>query len=310
MTGDAERLPSWREGATRSRILEFLGSADEIPPNDRVAVFDNDGTMWCEKPNYPQFEFWFSELERAVEADATLAEEPEFTAVLNHDIVSIQEMGIETMAAAFLELFAGITAEEFNARVAAFFVEQRHPDRGVPYRQQRYQPMLELMDELRATGFDFYIVSAGGAEFVRVIGQEFYGVSPEGVVGSQIDYEFTRDTSGRPRLLRTNSLVHSGPNEGVAKVPNIQRILGRRPVVAGGNSAGDAEMLEYATTYDGPSLALLVNHDDAEREYAYESVAGTFDADESILDTAHRLDWTVISMRDDWTRVFADDEAT
>lgn len=129
---------------------------------------------------------------------------------------------------------------------------------------------------------------------------------PEGVVGSQIDYRFTRDDAGRPRLLRTNRVVHSGPNEGEAKVPNIHRILGRRPVVAGGNSAGDAGMFEYATAHDGPSLALLVDHDDAEREYAYESRAGTFETDETILQTADRLGWTVASIERDWATVFAD----
>jgi phosphoserine phosphatase len=166
--------------------------------------------------------------------------------------------------------------------------------------------MLELMEELRSRGFDFYLVTGGGAEFVRVVSRDFYGVSPEGVVGSQIDYEFSRDDNGTPRLLRTNRVVHSGPNEGVQKVPNIHRILGRRPVVAGGNSAGDTEMLEYAMTYDGPSLALLVNHDDAEREYAYESKAGTFESHGSILDTAARLGWTVASIKNDWATVFVD----
>jgi hypothetical protein len=136
-----------------------------------------------------------------------------------------------------------------------------------------------------------------------VVGEDFYGVKPVGVVSSQIDYELTRDADGKVQLLRTNKLVASGPNEGPGKPPNIQRILGRRPCVAGGNSAGDAEMLEYAMAY--PSLAVLVNHDDGEREYAYESVAGTFAADESITDTAARLGWTVISIKDDWSTVFA-----
>jgi len=165
--------------------------------------------------------------------------------------------------------------------------------------------MRELIDELRSRGFDCYIVSGGGAEFVRVIGEEFYGAKPEGVVGSQIDYEFGRDADGKAQLLRTNRPVAGGFNEGVGKPPNIQRILGRRPCVAGGNSAGDAEMLEYAMAYDGPSLALLVNHDDADREYSYESVAGTFAADENITDTAVRLGWTVVSIKNDWETVFA-----
>jgi hypothetical protein len=225
--------------------------------------------------------------------------------VLDGDHAALHELGLERLAMAFLDILAGITPEAFNSRVESFFANEVHPERRVPYRQIRYQPMLELMDELRSRGFDFYIVSGGGAEFVRVIGEDFYGVKPEGVVGSQIDYEFGRDASGAVQLLRTNHLVASGVNEGPGKPPNIQRILGRRPCVAAGNSAGDAEMLEYAMAYDGPSLALLVNHDDAEREYAYESVAASFSVDERITDTATRLGWTVISIKDDWSTVFA-----
>ena len=298
-------LPSWRPGGTRDALLDFLGQVEEIPPRDRVAVFDNDGTMWSEKPNYTQLEFFVLELQRAVAADASLATRSEYAALLSGDQAAMAEIGLEGVATALLDLFAGTTPREFDDRVAGFFAEQVHPERKVPYRQTRYQPMLELMDELRSRGFDFYMVSAGGAEFVRVIAEDFYGVKPEGVVGSQIDYSFGHDSEGRAQLLRTDHLVGSGPNEGPAKPPNIQRILGRCPSVAGGNSAGDAEMLELAMAYDGPSLALLVNHDDAEREYAYESVAGTFAVDESITDTAARLGWTVVSIRDDWATVFS-----
>ena len=297
-------LPSWRPGPTRSAIEDFLDRVDDIPLDHRVAVFDNDGTMWCEKPNYTQLEFFLLELQRATEADPQVGERSEYRAILDRDLETVQAMGLERIAMSLLDLFAGIPPEDYDARVAAFFAEQLHPDRGVPYRQQRYQPMLELIDELRAHRFDVYLVSAGGAEFVRVISRDFYAVAPEGVVGSQIDYDIGRDDAGELQLLRTNRLVASGPNEGPAKVPNIHRILGRRPVVAGGNSAGDAEMLEYATTYDGPSLALLVDHDDADREYAYESKAGTFETEETILETAARLNWTVVSMKDDWSTVF------
>ncbi len=299
-------LPSWRDGATRQAIIDFLDRVDEIPQRDRVAVFDNDGTLWSEKPTYTQLEFLVVELRRAVAADPTLGERPEFAAVMGGDHAAMAEMGLERVAMALLELFEGITPRDFDAKVAAFFAEERHRTRGVPFRQTRYQPMLELLAELRVRGFDVYVVSAGGAEFVRVIGEDFYGVKPEGVVGSQIAYEFSHDADGRAQLLRTAELVASGPNEGPAKPPNIQRILGRQPSVAGGNSAGDAEMLEWAMAYDGPSLAILVDHDDADREYAYESVAGTFSADESITDTAARLGWTVASIKNDWSTVFAD----
>ena len=299
-------LPSWREGATRSAILAFLDQVDDIPPEDRVAVFDNDGTMWAEKPNYTQLEFILLEVKDAVAMDPGLSDRPEYRAILDRDQQTLAELGLEQIATSILDLFAGLTPEQFSSKVASFFAGQVHPERGVHYRQTRYQPMLELMDELRKRGFDFYIVSAGGAEFVRVISEDFYGVKPEGVVGSQIDYEFTRDEDGKARLIRTNHLVASGPNEGEGKPPNIQRILGRHPAAAGGNSAGDAEMLEYAMAYDGPSLALLVNHDDADREYAYESVAGTFAADENITDTAARLGWTVAGIKNDWSTVFTD----
>ena len=166
--------------------------------------------------------------------------------------------------------------------------------------------MLELIDELRSREFDVYVVTGGGAEFVRTISHDFYRVKPEGVVGSQIDYELDVGGEGSIQLVRTSHLV-GGPNEGSAKPPNIQRILGRRPIVAGGNSAGDAEMLDYAMSSDGPSLALLVNHDDADREYAYASEAASFTSEENILETAARRGWTVASMRDDWSTVFADE---
>jgi len=198
----------------------------------------------------------------------------------------------------------GITPEEFDGRVDAFFTDARHPDRDVPYSGMRYLPILELLDELRARAFRVFVVSGGGTEFVRAISEPFYGVAPEGVVGTQVAYELTR-VDGRPQLVRTNELV-GDPNEGEAKIRSIQRILGSRPILAGGNSAGDTEMLEYAMAFDGPSLALLVDHDDGDREYAYESVAGTFESSESIRDTAARLGWTTVSMRDDWAKVFAE----
>jgi len=299
-------LPSWREGATRSAIVEFLDQVGDIPPGDRVAVFDNDGTMWCEKPRFTQLEFMIRELGRAVADDPSLRDKDAYRALLDGDRETLDDLGLMRVVMALVELHAGMTPEAFDRRVATFFDEARHPERNVPYREQRYQPMLELMDELRIRGFDFYIVTGGGAEFVRVIGEDFYGVRPEGIVGSQIDYTLEQDGDGGVHLRRSTNPVGDEVNEGPTKPTNIQRILGRRPCVAGGNSAGDAEMLQYAMAYDGPSLALLVDHDDAEREYSYESVAGSFEADESILETAARLGWLVASIKNDWSTVFAD----
>ncbi len=302
-TMTSERLlPSWREGDTRNAVLDFLDAADDIPPEHRLAVFDNDGTLWCEKPRYAQLDFFVWQLADSVGERPELRDVPEFAAVLSGDMATIAAFGLERVAVALLGLFDGIEPEVFEARVRAFFAETRHPDHGVRYDEMVYQPMLELMDALAERGFTNCIVTGGGTEFVRAVSERVYGIPKERVVGTLVTYQFDR-RDGRVGLLRTTN-VRGEANEGAAKVDNIQVALGRRPTVAGGNSPGDAEMLEYTSTGDGPSLSLLVNHDDPEREYAYESEAGTFAAAESVTDTASRLGWTQISMRDDWSRIF------
>jgi phosphoserine phosphatase len=296
------RLPSWRAGPARTATLAFLDSIDEIPPQERVAVFDNDGTLWCEKPQYPQLEFFVWELHDAVEKQPRLGSAPEFRAVLDGDAAALHELGLERVAMALVALFEGLEPEHFTDRVLRFFAEARHPATGRCYDRMIYQPMLELLGELEAVGFTNCIVTGGGTEFVRAISKRVYGVDQERVIGTLVAYELARH-DGRPALIRTGR-VQGGANEGQEKISNIQIALGRRPRLAAGNSPGDRDMLEYASTLDGPSLALLVNHDDPDREYAYESEAGTFDTDESILVTAERLDWTVVSMRNDWATVF------
>ncbi|MFZ4718754.1 MAG: HAD family hydrolase [Ilumatobacteraceae bacterium] len=296
------RLPSWRPGATRDALLAFLDASATIAPEDRVAVFDNDGTLWCEKPAYPQLAFCVHELGKAVAADPTLAERQEYAALLERDHALVAELGLPRIGMALAELFAGMTADEFAARVRGFLHAAPHPIAGRPFAGATYAPMHELIDELRAAGFTVFIVTGGGTEFVRAISQQVYGVPPEGVVGTLVGYEYVAG-DGAPTLVRTNGLSGDA-NEGVAKVVHIQQHLGRRPVFAAGNSAGDREMIEWALAADGPTLGLLVHHDDAEREAAYASVAGTFDADEDIVEVAMRQGWTVVSMRDDWTTVF------
>jgi len=298
------KLPSWRPGPTRDAIEAFLDAAEMLPVEQRVAVFDNDGTLWCEKPQYIQIEFLVRELRSAVTEKPDLADRPEYRAVLDGDHGAIGRLGPVNVVIALAELHTGLTPEAFEARVRGFFDETRHADRDVPLSQMRYRPMLELIAELRARHFGVYVVTGGGIEFVRAISLPYYGVGPAGVVGSQVGYELSHE-GGKPRLVRTKELF-GDPNEGPAKICNIQRLLGRRPILAAGNSAGDADMMEYAMAFDGPSLALLVNHDDEAREYAYESVAGTIETDEAVVATAERRGWTVVSMRDDWTTVFAD----
>jgi len=298
------KLPTWRPGPTRDAIEMFLDAAEMLPIEQRVAVFDIDGTLWCEKPQYSMIEFLLAELRMAVAGKPELAERPEYRAALDWDRQAIGRLGPVNVVLALVELHAGITPEEFEGRVRTHFASARHADRGVPFSQTRYRPMLELIAELRARHFDVYVMTGSGLEFIRAVSYEFFGVRPEGVVGSQVGYELVRE-DGVPRLLRTKELF-GDPNEGTAKISNIQRLLGRRPILAAGNSAGDSEMLEYAQAFDGPSLALLIDHDDAEREYEYQPVAGTFASAEPITTMARTKGWTVVSMRDDWSTVYAD----
>jgi phosphoserine phosphatase len=294
-------LPSWREGPSRSAVLSFLERADEIPEERRVAVFDNDGTLWCEKPNYTQLDFFVAELRQAVGNRPELGKRPEYAAILNGDRAAMADLGLERLAPALMELFAGLRPEEFEERARDFIMKAEHPGLGVPYAQAIYQPMLELIELLQAHSFSTFIVSGGGTEFVRAVSRDLYGIDPEGVVGTLVLYEFVRQ-DGEPVLIRTGRLQGEA-NEGATKITNMQVHLGRRPILAAGNSAGDAEMLEYAAAGD-PGLALLVDHDDSEREYEYASEAGTFEASEPIVETARRLGWTVVSMRSDWDQVF------
>ncbi len=297
-------LPSWNDGPTKSALLEFLVASTDVPVENRVAVFDNDGTLWCEKPNYVQLEFMLAELGRAVQADPSIAEREEYRALIEHDTAAQAELGLERIAMALVELCAGISPSEFDERVRAFFAVATHRDRDVAYRSMRYAPMLELVDALRAREFEVFVVSGGGTEFVRAISRDFYEVSPDDVVGTLVTYEFSRDDAGRPHLVRGAGLDGTAANEGEVKVANIQRHLGRRPIFAAGNTAGDREMLEYALAADGPTFALLVDHDDADREYAYPAQAGTIDFEGDLVQFGRDLGWTIASIRSDWATVF------
>lgn len=301
---DSERLPSWRPGAARDAIVDYLDAIGDVPIEERVAYLDNDGTMWCERPNYVQLDFFVDALRRKAGDDATLAARPEFDAVLRGDPVAMGEVGLAKIAVALAGLFDGHSPHEFGAAVDEFLDRYRHPDLHAPVAALVYQPMLELVDELRAHDFAVGIVTGGGTEFVRRVSGALYGVPPHLVVGTLIGYEFVRDDDGRPLLRRTVSLMGHA-NEGTAKVEHIQSQLGRAPIVAAGNTGGDREMLEWAIAGPHPGLAILVDHDDAEREYAYEGEAATFADTEKITDVAARQGWVVVSMRNDWSTLFA-----
>ena len=295
-------LPSWNEGPARMAIEAYLERIDDVPVAERVAVFDNDGTLWCEKPAYPQTQFLVDELRGQAAADPELAANPVVAALLDGGFEAAAAHGLGAVAEALLRVHEGQTTEEFVTVAARWYAEARHPRFGVPYTAMAFQPMLELLDLLRAHEFRVFIVTGGGVEFVRAVGHEMYGVRPDDIVGSAVQVRVER-RDGRLVLVREAKLLGS-PNEGEPKPVNIQVHIGQRPLVAAGNSAGDREMLEHADGGERPSLCLVVNHDDAEREYAYAGASATDPTAEPILDTAQARGWTVVSMRDDWKRVF------
>ena len=295
-------LPSWRSGETRERLLGFLDAAGQVPEERRVAVFDNDGTLWCERPVYAQLAFFVAGLRRAVADRPDLGDRAEYAALLDGDREAMGALGLERIGLALAELFDGMEPEPFSDLCRRFVAESSHPTLGRPFGRTVYQPMLELLAELRARGFSTFIVTGGGTEFVRAISQELYGVPPEGVVGTLIDYEVVRQ-GGHPVLVRTARLGGT-VNEGPAKIANIQAALGRRPILAAGNSAGDWDMLEYAGSLPGPSLGLLVEHDDPEREFAYAGKAATVQSASTTREMADRHGWLVVSKKRDWETVF------
>lgn len=297
-------LSSWRPGTTRDAIRDFLDDVDAVPADERVAYIDNDGTMWCEKPTYVQLDFFVDALQARANEDPSLRDRPEFAAVLSGDMAAVGEIGLAKVAGALTALFDGQTPDEFGAAVDGFLDRYRHPTFGVPLGGVIYQPMLELLDELRAHDFTIGIVTGGGTEFVRQVSRRCYGVEPGMVVGTLIGYQFARDDDGRPVVRRTIDQLGTA-NEGGAKIEHIQSQIGRPPILAIGNSGGDREMLEWAQASRHGGLAVLVDHDDAEREFAYESKAVSFEEAEPITTVAERLGWVVVSMKDDWATVFS-----
>ncbi|MEX1281312.1 MAG: HAD family hydrolase [Acidimicrobiia bacterium] len=302
MSADRGFLPSWRPGPTRERLVGFLDASEAVPADQRVAVFDNDGTLWCERPVYAQLAFFVDALRSAVSEDPRLGDRPEYAALLEGDREGVASLGLGRVALALAELFAGIEPAEFADRCRRFVSDALHPTLGVPFARTVYQPMVELLTELRARGFATFIVTGGGTEFVRAVSNDRYGVPPEGVVGTLIGYQLVR-RNGRPVLVRTATL-QGAANEGPAKIEHIQAFLGRHPILAVGNSAGDWDMLEYTSSLPGPSLGVLVDHDDAEREFAYEGEAATFETELTGRDMADRHGWLVVSMQRDWAQVF------
>ncbi len=298
-------LPSWRPGATRDSLLAFLEASRQVPPVERCACFDNDGTLWVERPTYLQWDFLVDALTRRGVGSPELAERPEYAAVLSGDRERLATLGLARVALALNQLFEGVGPEEFQGEVRDFAASARHRVLDRPIRGLVYRPMLELIAALRGQGFTIAVVTGGGTDFVRALSQELYGVPPELVVGTSLEHRVVRLPDGRPELRRSSELVAGTANEGEAKVAAIWAHLGRRPLLAAGNSAGDGVMLEWAAARPG-GLALLVDHDDGDREVAYASESGTLEETEPVTTTAARLGWTVVSMARDWATVLAD----
>jgi phosphoglycolate phosphatase-like HAD superfamily hydrolase len=300
-------LPSWRDGATRRAVLEFVaavtteGGGDYVRPAERVAVFDNDGTLWVEQPMYTQVLFLLDRLRELAPRHPAWADDPVFRAALAGDLKGAAAEGTRGLLRLAGAAFANVTPEAFEAIAAAWLATARDHRWHRPYTTLVYQPMLEVLALLRARGFACHIVTGGGVEFVRAFADGTYGVPRERVVGSTFTLE-PAEQDGRLVLIRQPHVdfVDDGPGKPIG----IARHIGRRPIAAFGNSDGDFEMLRYTTEGPGRRLGLIVHHDDAAREYAYDRLSHVGRLDRA-LDEAPRRGWHLASMRDDWARVFA-----
>jgi phosphoserine phosphatase len=304
--GQADPLASWKDGATKSRILSFVEQAADpaskgfVPAADRVAVFDNDGTLWSEQPMYFQLAFVIDRVRELAPWHPEWKTTQPFKAALEGDVKALAAGGEHALLELVMATHAGMSADEFQAIVRDWLAKSRHPKTGRPYTELVYQPQLELLDYLRRSGFKVYIVSGGGIEFVRAFSEEVYGVPRENVVGSSVETRY-EVVNGQPVLMRLPKINFIDDKAG--KPVGINQHVGRRPVLAFGNSDGDFEMLEWTTAGSGPRLGLLLHHDDGVRESAYDrqSAMGRLDRG---LDEAAKRDWALVSMKDDWHRVY------
>jgi hypothetical protein len=304
----ADPLPSWNDGATKKSITDFVarvttqGGADFVPPDQRIATFDNDGTLWIEQPIYVQLAFILDRTKALASQNPDWKTTQPFKAVLDGDMKALAASGEKGLMQLMAATHAGMTSDQFTKIVSDWLATARDQRFKRPYTELVYQPMLELLAYLRANGFKTFIVSGGGIEFMRPWSEKTYGVPPEQVVGSSIKTRFEmRD--GRPELFRLPEINFI--DDKVGKPVGINQHIGRRPIAAFGNSDGDLEMLQWATMGGGGvRFGLIVHHTDAEREYAYDRTSHFGKLDKA-LDAAAINKWTVVDMKNDWKRVFA-----
>ena len=300
-------LPSWNDTAPKQAIIAFVekvtkqGSSDFVPPAERIATFDNDGCLWAEQPMYFQAFFIFDRIKALAPQHPQWKDKEPFASVLKGDVKAALSGGEKALLEMAMATHAGMTTEEFEKIVTEWLATAKHPKTGKPYTEMVYQPMVELLAYLRAHGFKTFIVSGGGIEFMRPWTEKVYGIPPEQVIGSSIKTKFEmRD--GKPVLVRLPEIDFIDDKAG--KPVGINSHIGRRPIAAFGNSDGDLQMLQWTAAGSGPRFCLYVHHTDAAREWAYdrESHIGKLDKG---LDEAKAKGWTVVSMKDDWKRVFA-----
>jgi hypothetical protein len=305
-------LPSWNDGPTKQSIIEFVekvtkpSSPDFVAVPERIATFDNDGTLWCEQPMPVQFYFALDRVKALTPQHPEWKTKEPFASLLKGDLKTALAGGDQALLELVMATHAGMTTVEFEQIVRDWIATAKHPKTGKLYTEMVYQPMIELLTYLRANGFKTFIVSGGGIEFMRAWAERVYGVPPEQVIGSSAKTKFeTRD--GQPVLMRLPELNFVDDKSG--KPVGINEHIGRRPIMAFGNSDGDREMLEYTQGGSGARFMLLVLHDDSEREYAYGPAKGLPDVKlgaftQALYDQAKKNNWTVVSMKGDWKNIF------
>jgi phosphoglycolate phosphatase-like HAD superfamily hydrolase len=307
-------LPSWNGGPAKQAIVEFVQTTTDqsspkfVPPAERIATFDQDGTLWVEHPMYAQVVYCLERVPAVVKAKPELAKVEPFKTVLSGNREATAKLSMDDLFKILAATLTGMSVEEFQAEAKRWLDTARDPRWKRPYTELTYLPMIEVLQYLRANGYKTYIVTGGGQDFVRVYSEAVYGIPPEQVVGTAGGTKYGYDKNGKPFLTKEPKLLLNDNNAG--KPEGIHLMIGRRPYAAFGNSTGDRQMLEYTKAGDGERLAMLVLHDDAKREYAYGPVQGLPDTKvgtftQALYDEAKKDGWIVISMKNDWKRVFA-----
>lgn len=312
-----DSLPSWNDGPAKQAIVNFVrtttetGSANFVPREERIATFDQDGTLWVEHPMYSQVMYCFERVGVLAKEKPELKNVELFKTVLSGDREAIAKLTMPDLEKIFAATLTGMSTDKFQVQVKEWLASAKDPRWKKPYNELTYLPMQDVLKYLRANGYKTYIVTGGGQDFVRVYAEQTYGIPPEQVVGTMSGTKYGYDKDGKPILTKEPKILLNDNNAG--KPEGIHLMIGRRPHASFGNSPGDQEMLEYTKADDGARLAMLVLHDDAKREYAYgpaqglpNTKVGTFP--QALYDKAQKDGWTVISMKNDWKQVFAFDK--